>query len=79
MAEEQYIAGRQPVLEALKSQQPIDQILILHGTAGPQIQQIKQLAREQRVLVKEVDKERFQELAGSSLTQGVLAVVNEYS
>jgi 23S rRNA (guanosine2251-2'-O)-methyltransferase len=79
MAEEQYIAGRQPVLEALKSRQPIDQILILHGTAGPQIQQIKQFAREQRIPVKEVDKERIQELAGDALTQGVLAVVNEYS
>jgi 23S rRNA (guanosine2251-2'-O)-methyltransferase len=79
MAEEQYIAGRQPVLEALKSRQPIEQILVLHGTTGPQIQQIKQFARDQRIPVKEADKERFQELAGNSLTQGVLAVVNEYS
>jgi 23S rRNA (guanosine2251-2'-O)-methyltransferase len=78
MAEERYIAGRQPVLEALKSHQPIDQILILHGTAGPQIQQIKQFARDQRIPVKEADKERIQELAGNSLTQGVLAVINEY-
>lgn len=79
MAEEQFIAGRQPVLEALKSHQSIDHIALLHGTSGPQIQQIKQLAREQHIIVKETDKERFQKLAGDSVTQGVLAVVNEYS
>ena len=74
----QYIAGRQPLLEALKSRQPIDQILILHGTAGAQIQQIKQLAREQRIAVKEADKERFREVSGDTVTQGVLALVNDY-
>ena len=74
----QYIAGRQPLLEALKSRQPIDQILILHGTAGAQIQQIKQLAREQHIAVKEADKERFREVSGDTVTQGVLALVNDY-
>jgi len=74
----QYIAGRQPLLEALKSRLPIDQILILHGTAGAQIQQIKQLAREQRIAVKEADKERFREVSGDTVTQGVLALVNDY-
>ncbi|HVN49154.1 MAG TPA: 23S rRNA (guanosine(2251)-2'-O)-methyltransferase RlmB [Bacteroidota bacterium] len=78
MAEEQFIAGRQPILEALKSRQSIDHILLLHGTTGPQIQQIKQLAREQRIHVKEIDKEHFQKYSRESVTQGVLAVVNEY-
>jgi 23S rRNA (guanosine2251-2'-O)-methyltransferase len=78
MTNDQYIAGRQPILEALKSRQPIEQILILHGTTGPQIQQINKLAREQRILVKEADKERFREISGEAVTQGVLAVVNDY-
>ena len=74
----QYIAGRQPILEALKSRQPVDQVFILHGTAGAQIRQIKQLAREQHIAVKEADKDRFRELSGETVTQGVLALVNDY-
>ncbi len=75
---EQYIPGRQPILEALKSHQPIDQILIQHGTTGVQIQQIKQLAREQHIAVKETDKDRFRKLSGDTAAQGVLAVISDY-
>ncbi len=72
------IIGRQPVLEALKSRQPIERILILHGTAGSHIDQAKQLARKLAIPVKETDKERFIELAGSTLTQGIIAIIDSY-
>jgi 23S rRNA (guanosine2251-2'-O)-methyltransferase len=72
------IVGRQPVLEALKSRQPIEQILILHGTAGSHIDQAKHLARKFAIPVKEADKERFVELAGDTLTQGIIAITDSY-
>jgi len=72
------IVGRQPVLEALKSRQPIERILILHGTAGSNIDQAKQLARKLAIPVKETDKERFAELAGDTLTQGIIAIIDSY-
>ena len=72
------IIGRQPVLEALKSRQPIERILILHGTAGSHIDQAKQLARKLAIPVKETDKERFIELAGRTLTQGIIAIIDSY-
>jgi 23S rRNA (guanosine2251-2'-O)-methyltransferase len=72
------IVGRQPVLEALKSRQPIERILILHGTTGSHIDQAKQLARKLAVPVKETDKERFAELAGDTLTQGIIAIIDSY-
>jgi 23S rRNA (guanosine2251-2'-O)-methyltransferase len=72
------IIGRQPVLEALKSRQPIERILILHGTAGSHIDQAKQLARKLAIPVKETDKERFAELAGDTLTQGIIAIIDSY-
>jgi 23S rRNA (guanosine2251-2'-O)-methyltransferase len=72
------IAGRQPVLEALKSRQPIERILILHGTTGSHIDQAKQLARKLAIPVKETDKERFAELAGDTLTQGIIAIIDSY-
>jgi 23S rRNA (guanosine2251-2'-O)-methyltransferase len=72
------IVGRQPVLEALKSRQPIERILILHGTSGSHIDQAKQLARKLAIPVKETDKERFVELAGDTLTQGIIAIIDTY-
>jgi 23S rRNA (guanosine2251-2'-O)-methyltransferase len=72
------IVGRQPVLEALKSRQPIERILILHGTAGSHIEQAKHLARKLAIPVKETDKERFAELAGDTLTQGIIAIIDSY-
>ncbi|RPI01385.1 MAG: 23S rRNA (guanosine(2251)-2'-O)-methyltransferase RlmB, partial [Ignavibacteriae bacterium] len=72
------IIGRQPVLEALKSRQPIERILILHGTSGGPIDQAKQLARKLAIPVKETDKERFAELAGDATTQGIIAIIDNY-
>ncbi len=72
------IVGRQPVLEALKSRQPIERILILHGTSGSHIDQIKQLARKLAIPVKDTDKERFAELAGDTQAQGIIAIIDSY-
>jgi 23S rRNA (guanosine2251-2'-O)-methyltransferase len=75
---ENLIIGRQPVLEALKSHLPIERILILHGTTGSHIDQAKQLARKSAIPVKETDKEKFAELAGDTLTQGIIAIIDSY-
>jgi 23S rRNA (guanosine2251-2'-O)-methyltransferase len=72
------IVGRQPVLEALKSRQPIERILILHGTSGSHIDQAKQLARKLAIPVKETDKECFAEFAGDIQTQGIIAIIDSY-
>lgn len=72
------IIGRQPVLEALKSKQPIEKILILHGTRGSHIEQAKQLARKLAIPLKETDKERFAEIAGNASTQGIIAIIESY-
>jgi 23S rRNA (guanosine2251-2'-O)-methyltransferase len=73
-----FIVGRQPVLEALKSRQSIERILILHGTSGSHIDQAKQLARKLAIPVKETEKERFAELAGDLQTQGIIAIIDPY-
>lgn len=73
-----HIIGRQPVLEALKSHQPIDTILILHGARGASIEHIKRLARERDVVLKEVSKERLKEIAGNTPSQGVAASISGF-
>jgi len=72
------IVGRQPVLEALKSRQPIERILILHGTMGSHIDQAKQLARKLAIPIKETDKESFAEIVGNTQAQGIIAIIDSY-
>jgi 23S rRNA (guanosine2251-2'-O)-methyltransferase len=72
------IIGRQPVLEALKSKQPIEKILILYGTRGSPIEQARQLARKLDIPFKETDKERFAKLAGDAPAQGIIAIIESY-
>lgn len=69
------IAGRQPVIEALKAGTLIEKIVILFGVKGNALEKIKQLARQNRVPVTEVGKQRFRELVSDTTTQGVVAVV----
>ncbi len=72
------IAGRQPVIEALKSQSTmIEKIYLLHGIRGSQIDKIKNLARKKGVPFVELNKQRFRELASDIATQGVIAVITE--
>jgi 23S rRNA (guanosine2251-2'-O)-methyltransferase len=71
---ENLIAGRQPVLEALRADTPLEKIYILFGAHGGALQQIEQLARRRGVPVKQIDKQRFAELSGGANAQGVCAV-----
>ena len=69
------IAGRQPVLEALKSGREIEKIVILYGTRGEVIDRIRHNANRRSIPVVEADHERFQRLATTENAQGVLALV----
>ena len=63
------IAGRQPVLEAIRSGNAIEKILLQYGTHGGVIDRIRRDARQHSIPVVEVDRGRFQELAGDGNTQ----------
>lgn len=80
MAEE-HIAGRNPVLEALRAGRPIHRLLVARGAMEGSIRQIRALARERGVPVQEVDRARLDALSGGVRHQGVVAVaaVREYA
>lgn len=66
------IAGRNPVIEALKSGQVIDKILIFKNASGDAINDIRQLAKEHNVPVQYVPNEKLNSLT-NVLHQGVVA------
>ncbi len=69
------IAGRKPVIEALRSGTAIERIVVLPGVHGKPIEEIKTLATKRRVPVVEADRHHFRELAHDQMTQGVVAVL----
>lgn len=75
------IIGRNAILEALKSQRPIDTVLIARGERNGSISRILSQCKEKEIVVKEVDKKKLDFMCGQGNHQGVAAYVSahEYS
>lgn len=74
---QEYIIGKNPVIEALKSNRDINKILIAEGSQRGQMQQITQLARESNVIVQFVPKKKIDQVTDGN-HQGVLAYIAAY-
>jgi len=70
-----FVAGRKPVIEALRNARPVDVILLLRGSRGPVVEEILHLAAARKVRVKEVDRQQLDALAAGTATQGIIAVL----
>ena len=71
------IAGRNPVLEALRAGTVIEKIVILAGTHGRVLEEIKGLALEKRIPTVEATGDSFPRLLSGTNTQGILAFSRE--
>ena len=67
------IEGRNPVIEALKSGRAIDKILIQSGDKNGSVKKIIALAREKKIVISEVDRQRLDKLSVTHSHQGVIA------
>ena len=75
------IAGRNAVYEALKSGRPVDSILIAKGNTGGPVGRIVSLCREKGVTIKDVSQAKLDALCAGLNHQGVAAIAaaHEYS
>jgi 23S rRNA (guanosine2251-2'-O)-methyltransferase len=74
---ESYIAGKNPIIEALKSSRDINKIMIAEGSQRGQMQQVTRLAKEANVIVQYVPKKKLDQLFEGP-HQGVIAQVAAY-
>jgi 23S rRNA (guanosine2251-2'-O)-methyltransferase len=72
-----FIIGRNPVMEALKSQREINKIWIAEGAQRHSVQLIIQLAKQNGVLVQYVPKKKLDQMVEGT-HQGVVAQVAAY-
>lgn len=68
-----YIIGRNPVIEALKAEKPIDTIFV-NSEAGGSINHIIAMAKEQNIVVKEVSEAKLTGMTNGASHQGIIAV-----
>ncbi len=79
--ENDIIAGRNPVTEALRSGRSIDCLYIAKGELSGSARVIAALARERHIPIKEVDRRKLDFMTNHAAHQGVAALVSikEYS
>lgn len=75
---ENKIEGRNAVLEALRSEKPIDKLYILDGCQDGPVMTIKRTAKNKDIFVKYVAKERLDQLSETGHHQGVIAIAAAY-
>jgi 23S rRNA (guanosine2251-2'-O)-methyltransferase len=73
MAEGRLTVGIHPVREALRAHKPLDKILIAKGSAGPRIQEIVDLCRNNSVPVRFEPRDALDRLSKGVPHQGVIA------
>ena len=74
---EDYIMGKNPILEALKAERDIHKILIAEGSLRGQMLEITQMAKEAHVIVQFVPKKKLDGMIEGN-HQGVIAQVADY-
>lgn len=75
---EQYrdqVEGRNAVLELIESGKDINKIYIEKGEKQGSINKILQKANERKILVTEIDKQKFRQMAETPNAQGIIAIV----
>jgi 23S rRNA (guanosine2251-2'-O)-methyltransferase len=72
------IIGRKPVLEALNSNEEIEQVYILFGQQGNIINAIRVAAKKRGIKCNQIPLERFRTYAPSQNAQGVVALKQDF-
>jgi 23S rRNA (guanosine2251-2'-O)-methyltransferase len=68
------LSGIHPVAEALRSNHPLDRVLIAQGAGGPRLQEIIDMARRAQVPVRFEPRGSLDRVAGTPAHQGVVAL-----
>jgi 23S rRNA (guanosine2251-2'-O)-methyltransferase len=68
------VYGKNPVIEALRSDKDIEKVLVAHDSHPPY--QVVKLCKQKGIKLQKVPREKIEELAGTKKTQGILAIIS---
>lgn len=72
------IEGRNPVIEALKNNRPIEKIMVNKGSKEGSIKKIIGMAKDNNIIIQQVDRHKLDEMSESHAHQGVIALTSDY-
>jgi len=75
---EDIIEGRNAVIETLKSDRTIEQIFVAKGDVSGSINVVLALAKEKKIVIKEVDRKKLDQMTQTGSHQGVIAQVTPF-
>ena len=75
---EDLIIGRNAVREVIKSGRTIETIYIAKGSKEGSINEIIKLAKDNKLVIKEVDKKKLDSMSEGLVHQGVIALITPY-
>ncbi|AKA71392.1 23S rRNA (guanosine(2251)-2'-O)-methyltransferase RlmB [Clostridium scatologenes] len=75
---EDLIEGRNAVIEVLRSERTVEQILVANGDVSGSINMILALAKEKKIVIKHVDRKKLDQLSQTGAHQGVIAQITPY-
>lgn len=78
LVNENKIEGRNAVIEALRSEKPVDKLYILDGCQDGPVMTIKRMAKNKDIFMKYVAKERLDQMSDTGHHQGVIAMAAAY-
>ena len=81
MDKEEYndqVEGRNAVLELLESGRDINKILVANGEKHGSIHKILAIAKERKIIVTEMERNKLNQIAQTPNNQGVIAIVPPY-
>ena len=73
------IEGRNSVIELLESDRDINKILIAKGERHGSINKIIALAKERKIVIAEVDRQKLNQISQTENNQGVIAIVPPFN
>lgn len=76
MNEKFQIEGRNPVMEALMSNENIEKIYIQKGNTQGSAQKIINLAKKRKIQITEIDKSKINSISTTDSHQGVIAMIS---
>ena len=81
MEKEEYndqVEGRNAVLELLESGRDVNKILVANGEKHGSIHRILAIAKERKIIVTEIERNKLNQIAQTPNNQGVIAIVPPY-
>lgn len=76
---ENIIEGRNPVIEVLKSGRTVEKLFVAKGAIEGSLKVILSMAKDNGIVVSEVDRKKLDDMSTTHSHQGVIALVSSYA